>query len=89
MTQKIKLDKYEKDIESKIDNLASVPNVKKEMASIRKAATNHLRKNKSITLRVNNADLEVIRLKASKLGVKYQTYLNILIHKEATSSGLL
>ena len=41
----------------------------------------------SITLRVHERDLEAMRLKASRLGVPYQTYINMLIHRDA-SSGL-
>ena len=44
----------------------------------------HLKKKQSITIRVAEQDIETIKIKASKLGLPYQTYINMLIHKEAT-----
>jgi len=48
------------------------------------AAKTHLKKKQSITIRVAEQDIETIKIKASKLGLPYQTYINMLIHKEAT-----
>ena len=31
-----------------------------------------------------HADLEAIKIKASKVGLAYQTYINMLIHQAAT-----
>ena len=47
------------------------------------AAKLHAKIKKSITLRVHEIDLEAMRLKASRLGIPYQTYINMLIHKDA------
>ena len=41
------------------------------------------KKDKVMTIRVNNADIERIKKKAKKLGVKYQTYISELIHTVA------
>lgn len=45
-------------------------------------------KNKAISLRLPEADLNAIKAKAAKMGKKYQTYLGEIIHREAMK-GLL
>jgi predicted DNA binding CopG/RHH family protein len=40
---------------------------------------------KAISIRLLRSDIEAIKIKAEKLGVGYQTYINILIHRDATS----
>lgn len=79
------LDRYEQEIEDEFDNLQTISNVEKEKASLLQAAKNHITNRKSITVRVRESDLEIMRIKASKLGVPYQTYINMLIHKDATT----
>lgn len=85
MTKKINLDKYERSIEANYEKLRRVKNMDAEIKKISSAAKSHIRRKKSITLRINESDLEMMRVKASKLGVPYQTYINILIHKDASS----
>lgn len=43
------------------------------------------RKDAVLNIRVNSLDLENIRKKAEKLGIKYQTFLSELVHKVAKS----
>ena len=78
-----KLDNYEQEIE---ENFESQESVLEEfnLQNLQKAAKVHLNSKKSITIRVSLRDIEAIKIKASKLGLAYQTYLNMLIHKEAT-----
>ena len=78
-----KLDKYELDIENNFQNQPSIKNTQ-QLEILRKSATQHQKSKKSITIRVANYDLEAIKLKASKMGLAYQTYINMLIHQEAT-----
>lgn len=79
----IKLDPYEQDIEDnfekqqKIDDPALI-------ALLQKAAKAHLNNKRPITIRVAEHDIEAIKIKASKHGLPYQTYLNMLIHSDAT-----
>jgi predicted DNA binding CopG/RHH family protein len=77
-----KLDKYEQDIENNFLNQKSVKNPQKLEIFIA-ASNQHLRKKQPITIRVPVHDLEAIKIKASKSGLPYQTYINMLIHKEA------
>ena len=78
------LDEFEQDIENHIDLLKQVPDAKAEMLMIERAAKAHGKRKKVITLRIHEMDLEAMRLKASKLGIPYQTYINSLIHQDAT-----
>ncbi len=79
---KLELDQYEQDIE---DNFERHPiiNDKDYMNQLRKAAIEHQKK-QSITIRITNNDLDSIKLKASKKGIEYQTYINMIINKEKT-----
>ena len=78
MIKKIKLDKYEQEIEDNIDKL--VPVSKKEKTRI-DAIIEKARKNISISLRINNYDLEKIKKKADKDGLPYQTLITTVLHK--------
>jgi predicted DNA binding CopG/RHH family protein len=55
------------------------------MGKLKKAAAMHVKRKQSITLRINVMDLEAIKLKASRVGIPYQTYINMIIHQDATS----
>ena len=49
---------------------------KKREAEIRKAVLS-----KNISIRINHADLDAIRLKAEAAGLPYQTLINAIIHR--------
>ena len=83
--KKIKLDPYEQDIENHLEKSPRIKGEDKLKADLMKAAKKHLVNKKPITIRVHLHDIEAIKIKASKLGIPYQTYINILIHKDATS----
>ena len=38
---------------------------------------------KSITIRISDNNIQAMKVKAAKMGVPYQTYINILIHRDA------
>ena len=44
-----------------------------------------MKRKKSITIRISEIDLEAMQIKASNLGVPYQTDINMLIHNDAIS----
>ena len=75
-------------IENAFETLESVTNKEKEMSLLKRMATDSQKK-KSITLRVSLHDMEAIKIKASKCGLPYQTYINMLIHRDANSLTLL
>ncbi|MDD5523942.1 MAG: hypothetical protein PHV90_01740 [Smithella sp.] len=41
------------------------------------------RKDTTMTIRVNSEDIEKIKSKAKKLGIKYQSYITEIIHQVA------
>lgn len=77
------LDKYEQEIEDSFNAQKSIK-TKSLIDNFKTAATKHLKSKKSITIRVANHDLEAIKIKASKMGLAYQTYINMLIHQAAS-----
>jgi predicted DNA binding CopG/RHH family protein len=85
MTKKIKLDEYEQCIEDQLEKAQKIKGEKELKAILMVAAQKHLHSKKPITIRVSNYDIEALKIKASKIGVPYQTYINMLIHKDAIS----
>ncbi|WP_341763530.1 CopG family antitoxin [Candidatus Tisiphia endosymbiont of Beris chalybata] len=78
-----KLDEYEQEIESNFEKQLSIKS-QDYFGLFQTSAKMHLKKKHPITIRVAEQDIEAIKIKASKLGLAYQTYINMLIHKEAT-----
>jgi predicted DNA binding CopG/RHH family protein len=79
----MKLDKYEQELENNFDSQQSLKNIE-QLENLKKSAIKHQKSKKVITIRIANYDLEAIKIKASKLGLAYQTYINMLLHQEAT-----
>lgn len=79
----MQLDKYEQEIEDNFEKQSSVKN-SSDLQLFQNAAKAHLKRKYPITIRVAERDIEAIKIKASKLGLAYQTYINMLIHKDAT-----
>lgn len=75
------LSKNEELIEDEMDLLIPISGKKKEKVSkiIAKA-----KKNKSISLRVSNFDLEKLKERANAEGIPYQTLINSILHKYIT-----
>jgi predicted DNA binding CopG/RHH family protein len=85
MARKLILDEFEQDIEDNFALQGDTKNVDHEMRMLMVAARSHMKRKKPITIRLSEADLEIMQIKASKLGIPYQTYINMVIHKDATS----
>ena len=83
MKKKIKLDAYEREIEKNLHKAKPAKNQKKLKEMFVQAAKNYIAERQSITLRVQKSDLEAMKAKAAKMGVPYQTYINIVIHRDA------
>jgi len=79
----VKLDDYEKDIDDNFSKQNSVGNAAMQIERIKQSAIKHLKTKRPVTIRIANNDLEAIKIKASKRGIAYQTYINMIIHKEA------
>lgn len=78
--RKIKLTKEERWIEDHSEEF--VPIGKKEFEDI-KEALERRKKDAVLNIRVNRYDLEHIKQKARKLGLKYQTFVSEILHKVA------
>jgi predicted DNA binding CopG/RHH family protein len=85
MVRKMKSNKLldeEKAIENEIDDLKPVSGIKrKKIENILAQA----RKNKSISLRVSNFDLQKLKERANDEGVPYQTLITSILHKYITN----
>ena len=80
--KRIKLTKEEKAIEESLMNGEFVPIKGKLLEMIEKSLRSR-KKDVTMTIRVNREDIEKIRKKAKKLGVKYQTYISEVLHQVA------
>jgi predicted DNA binding CopG/RHH family protein len=80
--KKHKLTKEEKEIENALLRGEYIPIKGKELENIEKALKLR-KKDITMTIRVNSEDIEKIKNKAKKLGVKYQSYISEVIHQVA------
>ncbi len=74
----MKLDKFEQDIERSIDSYIPVSDEERE--TILKA----VKKNKAITLRINETVLQVIKKRADEEGIPYQSLISSVLYKFCT-----
>jgi predicted DNA binding CopG/RHH family protein len=79
---RIKLTKGEKDIEKALIRGEYTQIKGKELERIEKALKAR-KKDITMTIRVNSEDIEKIKIKAKKVGVKYQSYISEVIHQVA------
>lgn len=81
--RRIKLTKYEKKIEDALVRGEYVSVSKEEFQKVKKALAER-KKDAVLNIRVNTGDLENIKRKAKKLGVKYQTFISEFLHRLAS-----
>ncbi len=77
-----KLSDEEKAIENEIESLKPISGKKKEKIE---RILEQTKKNRSISLRISNYDLEKLKEKAKTEGVPYQTLINSILHKYITN----
>ena len=75
---KIKLDKYESEIERDAEKFKKISKAKKQKINNIIDKTNE---KISITLRLNKQDLEQLKNRASEEGLPYQTLISSVLHK--------
>jgi predicted DNA binding CopG/RHH family protein len=81
--RKVKLSRAERAVEDALARGEYRDVSKKDFDAIAKAIT--LRKKDAVlNIRVNSGDLQSIKQKAMKMGVRYQTFISEVIHKIAT-----
>ena len=80
--KRIRLTKEEKEIE---DSLLRGEYVKVTGAELQEISSSLAARKKDMmmTIRVNSTDIKKIKIKAKKLGVKYQTFISEILHKVA------
>ncbi|NIS38043.1 antitoxin [Candidatus Saccharibacteria bacterium] len=77
----MKLDRYEQEIENNISEYQSASDKKrKEIKNI----INKAKQKKSVSLRLNRQDLDMLKQKAEKEGIPYQTLIASVLHKYVT-----
>jgi predicted DNA binding CopG/RHH family protein len=80
--KKLILTKEEKRIENDLLSGEFKPVKGKELENIERALKAR-KKDITMTIRVNSEDIEKIKGKAKKLGIKYQSYISEIIHQVA------
>ena len=80
-----KLLEEEKTVENEIDKLVPVSDEKKRKIE---RIIDTARKNRSISMRISEYDLERIKEKAHEEGIPYQTLINSILHKYVTNQLL-
>lgn len=74
-------DAFDKAIES--GELKSVANLAQRMAEARQIATNTLRKDARVNIRIASTDLRRLKQKAAFKGLPYQTFIASVLHEYA------
>jgi predicted DNA binding CopG/RHH family protein len=82
MKRGIKLTKQEQEIEDALIAGKFVDIEKEELEQISQAIARR-KKDAVLNIRINSQDLKSIKLKAKKLGIKYQTLISEVLHKIA------
>ena len=86
LNKNVDLDNYESALEANFDK--SEPLQEKEklhhLTMLKQAASNYLKKDKRISIRVYGSDLENIKRLALNEGLPYQTLITSILHKFAT-----
>jgi predicted DNA binding CopG/RHH family protein len=79
------LDQQERDIEEAIENETLVPveNEEEWKEKLRLAARATLAKNRHISIRLWEPDLEKLKARALELGIPYQTLIGSILHQYA------
>lgn len=80
--KRIRLSKEEKSIEKALMRGEYVKAPKKLSNEIAKSLQAH-KKDYVMTIRLNSRDIERIKRKAAKLGIRYQTFISEVIHRVA------
>ncbi len=78
--RKVKLSKYEQFFEDHADEFVPAP--KEEFEKI-KAMLEARKKNAVLNIRINKGDLDSLKSKAKRMGVKYQSYISEILHRVA------
>ena|SRR3989344_7655752 len=78
----LKLDPYEQEINAAIEKgeYKEVKNMEEEKKRITKVFQAAVKKDRRVNIRVNSDDLDMIRVKAAKNRLPYQTLISTVLH---------
>ena len=81
----VKLDEEEREINEAIERgeLKSVPRLAKRIAEAKRIASNTIRKDARVNIRLSSTDLNRLKQKASFKGLPYQTFIASVLHEYA------
>lgn len=82
--KRIKLTRQEKKIEDALIKGEYVNASKRDLNQITEAIAAR-KKDAVLNLRINSRDLESLKQKADKLGIRYQTFISEILHRVAQS----
>ena len=78
---KVKLDKYEREIEREADAYRSVS--KRERSTI-EGVLEKIRKTRNVNIRISESVLEQLKRRSQEEGIPYQTLISSILHKYVT-----
>jgi predicted DNA binding CopG/RHH family protein len=78
---KVKLDKYEREIEREADSYRSIS--KKESQKL-EGILDKIRKTRNVNIRISESVLEQLRRRSQEEGIPYQTLISSILHKFVT-----
>jgi len=86
--KKLSLDREEREILESYERGEWVTSKRREaeVAKLRRAARNTLRKNKRINIRLSDRDLSGLQSRAAVEGMPYQTLISSVLHKYLTGA---
>lgn len=82
--RRIKLTRAEQEIENDLVKGAYVNVSKADFDEVARSLA-HRRKNAILNIRMNSSDLQTLKQKAKRHGIKYQTFIAELLHRVAHS----
>ena len=82
--RRMKLTKYERQLEQELLRGEWVPGSKAEFDEIARAIARR-KKDAVLNIRINQGDLDALKTRAKRHGVKYQTFIAELLHRVARS----
>lgn len=82
--RKVRLTKEEREIEKALLRGEYIDIDKNELTKIAQAIANR-KKDTVLNIRINSKDLMLLKNKAKRFGVRYQTFISELLHKVAHS----
>ena len=82
--RRMKLTKHERELERSLASVEWIPGSRVEFDEIARAIA-HRRKDAVLNIRINQGDLDALKARAKRRGVKYQTFIAELLHRVAHS----